>query len=982
MREHPTDFTDLDLMKHLKSYSNGKKSWKKNRLSKREKEACEELYANLIQLVTKVFTPLINRVNAQEMQTFTMHDSQHAIKVAYLMWHILSEERKKRLTPPEIALTIICSYLHDLGMGLSKEEKKKRLESSSDLWDKIDLQRNYRESFDKLQELLSTDKLSVHDRESALFQIEQAKEALLCADNRERHATHTRYKEMLASFRELHKQDPLRVPNIQSCLSFDGDSFEHHLIEICVSHNEDATVLLNKDPLNALNSRFPTELPVGCANADTQLIAALLRLSDILDFDRERTPAILYHYLLPRYTNPSRNIAIKEWSKHLSISNWQIHDDGYLVFNGRCNSAVIHHAVLEFIRVISDEITATKCILKNENAINLQPNISCNIQSDGYSYHPYHFSIDESQIYRMLMGKELYKDPMIAIREILQNSVDACLLRDCLLQHYNPHQKATKEERIIIRYEKATDYKESKISIIDSGCGMDRWIIENFLLKVGKSYYNSPEFLRTRAELSKTNHDFGAVSEFGIGILSSFMLCDIMEIETAIWTDVRNDTHKRLLKIDGLGRLIEVTETINVGLNRFSGTRVTLFLKESEKPSWDRVKSYLEKVALDLPYSICLEYDDGTDLFRDILHPSGTELNIPAHLKSSAIHVPVNDETLGLEGEIVLFRHNEAKNAEAILAKEKLINAKEITTDYDFYPNTGELLRGGFLIGEVPGLPRYIFVPASTAKIRLNWKGTPEKKMLSTDLTRSKIIKQDLIGDKIVEIWTKWLIDNIAQVEATGMGTLDLIRPLNIDKLKFLECYSALTVYKLIRILWSSTSDGKFELIKKWEAGNLERCKIGVFQSNYHWQLIDIILPRIVALEMGPQASYYVMQPIKNWEKVLNECFDFVSNPILWNSFCNYSSEIKDLLYYTYPGSKHFNVIYEKALQNVFDSKELERLQSILTKLIDAKRNELRMSIPKMDILLLKKCLGFANQVTIGSIYGNYKLSELITGLE
>src|SRR5260221_5133381 len=116
MREHPTDFIDLDLMKQLDAYAKGTKSWKPTELSKREKEACEFFHSELTKLIKHCLKPLIDRVTSREMRTFTMHDNQHAIKVAHLMWSILSPERRETITPPEIGLIITSAYLHDVGM--------------------------------------------------------------------------------------------------------------------------------------------------------------------------------------------------------------------------------------------------------------------------------------------------------------------------------------------------------------------------------------------------------------------------------------------------------------------------------------------------------------------------------------------------------------------------------------------------------------------------------------------------------------------------------------------------------------------------------------------------------------------------------------------------------------------------------------------------------------------------------------------------
>ena len=63
----------------------------------------------------------------------------------------------------------------------------------------------------------------------------------------------------------------------------------------------------------------------------------------------------------------------------------------------------------------------------------------------------------------------------------------------------------------------------------DNGIGMTKEIIENYLLKIGNSYYKSSEFYKKQAQWGGT---FAPTSQFGIGILSCFMLGNKIEIIT------------------------------------------------------------------------------------------------------------------------------------------------------------------------------------------------------------------------------------------------------------------------------------------------------------------------------------------------------------------------------------------------------------------------------------------------------------------
>ena len=206
----PTKVAELDLMKRLKAYGDGSATWHENEqaLGDGERHACTQLLGALVAFIEKCLHPLMDRVTAREMQHFTMHDAAHGLKVAHLMWHIITPERRDTLSPAEIALLVLAAHIHDLGMGLSDEERKARLAEGSDLWDKVDTNAYYVKAMHALQALAARDDVASATKAQALMQANQAQETLLCNDSRERHATPGRYAEILATLEAMHVQRP------------------------------------------------------------------------------------------------------------------------------------------------------------------------------------------------------------------------------------------------------------------------------------------------------------------------------------------------------------------------------------------------------------------------------------------------------------------------------------------------------------------------------------------------------------------------------------------------------------------------------------------------------------------------------------------------------------------------------------------------------------------------------------------------------
>ena len=320
------------------------------------------------------------------------------------------------------------------------------------------------------------------------------------------------------------------------------------------------------------------------------------------------------------------------------------------------------------------------------------------------------------------MGSRVYKNRLDAVRELVQNSVDACRLKDALLVTNDPSVSPSDQGRIIVRYEEPTTRRANAIlAVVDTGTGMDRWLIDKFFLKVGRSYYSSTDFIRVMAGLRKSSSDFAPVSEFGIGFLSCFMLADRIDVETAHWASVRQDVTKRHLKIDGVGRLIEVSESSNDGPARFTGTSIALTLSKFSpdyvSPTWKEIKYYLAQTCINLTYSVTLRHisRDGV-VTNEILTPSRLQVSIPDHLVDVAVRIPV--DAPDIIGEIILYRQSDEQDAEAKLASDGRVET--IDREYDGSP----LLRGGFRVGNVPNLPSILLGRACDAQIEVKAKGT------------------------------------------------------------------------------------------------------------------------------------------------------------------------------------------------------------------------------------------------------------------
>ena len=74
-------------------------------------------------------------------------------------------------------------------------------------------------------------------------------------------------------------------------------------------------------------------------------LCVLLRLADILDFDKTRTPKFMYEHI-----GIKNEISIGEWKKHLSIEGQRI-EKSKIEFRARCYDAATERCVRTFLEL-------------------------------------------------------------------------------------------------------------------------------------------------------------------------------------------------------------------------------------------------------------------------------------------------------------------------------------------------------------------------------------------------------------------------------------------------------------------------------------------------------------------------------------------------------------------------------------------------------------------------------------------------------
>lgn len=563
---------------------------KKSELYKALNEKCSDKDTNVIPLVEDCTSYAFQRTKTiiRHMGEFTLHDGDHLFRVLNLMERLITKESINEFTSPELLLLIVSAFFHDIGMAPDEKE----VLTWKKVWDKEPVVEESEQStfndFKRFNNSRPEDEKRLKDliAKGNYSQADIIKSYLITEYIRQTHAERAR---------DIIEKD------WSEKIKFRDTDLTIELAQICFSHNEDALALLELDKNLLCGSGIYACLPV---------VGIILRLADILDFDGKRTPSILFSHLYVR--NP---ISIKEWNKHRAIEAWDISPD-LIQFSAKCTHPVIESSIHEFCSMIDHELSLSNNIISTLNEFHLakerdlQIKLPLKVNRDKirtkkdiknkpiYIYKDTKFNLSKTQVIELLMGTKLYGNPEVALRELLQNSIDACLLRQAQEKEWGN----LYEPKISVKY--FTENGESILEVIDNGTGMDEYIIDNYYSKIGSSFYKSKDFYTLKAE---SNAQFYPTSRFGIGILSCFMISDVLIVDTRKVYGPHQSSNPLNLTVEGQESIFWIKD----GHREVPGTTTRLILRKNKNP-WEDMREdqfiqNVENVIPNPPFEINIE---------------------------------------------------------------------------------------------------------------------------------------------------------------------------------------------------------------------------------------------------------------------------------------------------------------------------------------------------------------------------------------
>jgi hypothetical protein len=487
---------------------------------------------------------------------FTLHDAAHLLRVTELMAMVLGRTLEE-LNPIEIALLILAAHFHDIGM-VPEAAEWNAIESSKDFKLHRDTWAVEHPNLGELEAQLSSGILS--SKRVVELALQRAELELAMRSDFVRRTHGQRAADVI---RGRYAVDP-RLTSV-------SHNFADVLAELCLSHVRDPGDL----------SRLEPDRLVGVQPVNVRYLAVVLRLADILDFDRERTPDDLF-----RTIHFTSDVSLREWEKHRGVNGWTIGPD-QIRFEMEFEHPIYERAARQFLDWIDAELAASHDLVRSLPAafasyqlhLPLRVNPSrVGPKNHAYVYHDLEFSLSRDEIVKLLMTEKLYGSPDLCVRELLQNSLDALRYRSALFRLEDLEWKSG-----AVSFEHGVDADGTEfLRCADNGVGMDEAVILKFLTKVGRSFYRSPFFEQERQRFRDRGIDFDPCSRFGIGFMSCFMLGDRIRIETRRTYGPNTAPGKPwIVEINGLSSILVLKPGPE---SQQVGTTVTVSLREKAGP--------------------------------------------------------------------------------------------------------------------------------------------------------------------------------------------------------------------------------------------------------------------------------------------------------------------------------------------------------------------------------------------------------------
>lgn len=537
-----------------------KLKWDDIKVYKYLKDKNSVFFDNINKMIayTEDTLPSINKV----FSNYTSHGVEHSKMTIKYMTDLI--DNVNDMSDLEITILIYCGLLHDIGMVVTDSE--------------IDL--------------IKVNMFTLSDYKYECVYDKYDDECLSLQEIfRPIHGKHS--KEHILNFMLDEKNE------LKSLFCIPGKTniyFAEEVANICMAHNEE---------FDWIKLNLTIDDVKGTYHLNTQFIALILRLADLLDIDENRTPAYLYQLLNPQ------GYSSLEWKQHFIIENSDkiVLDKNTglktIMFYGESKEPEVHRKILKYIDYINSEVKNATSLSENMRELRyllkIKTTVDNRIRTKTFNFSDFKLSLDYGAVTNLLMGENIYGDKKYGLRELIQNSIDACKL---MREEAKYIQQFRREPyRPYIRIE--LDRDRNKVTIADNGIGMSLEILKKYFFSVGVSYYSSDEY-------KFKGYKYEPIGKYGIGFLSCFMMSE----KVAVVTKRFNENKVNQVDMEKQSEYICLTQ---MEQTRNQGTDIILDYTQFSKVFYDSdmIKNFISSNFIDNDIPVFISEFKGSEMIEN-----------------------------------------------------------------------------------------------------------------------------------------------------------------------------------------------------------------------------------------------------------------------------------------------------------------------------------------------------------------------------
>lgn len=442
---------------------------------------------------------------------FSLHNESHSKTISIQIGRLLGNDRINKLSFTDIFMMLLCFYMHDIGMAVRYEEINNEFQSTD---------------FKEYMYKLTTDpKSDLHDVAKRLSSIGGKLSAL------EYDKSIDVYNDVILIIEDIYRKNHAKrsANEIKLRMNLEKDigvRFVEILAEMCEIHQKDITNIMNL-PYKS-NGLFDDYM-------HPRFIASMLCLGDLLDLDTDR-----FNYTMLEAVSPLPQNSKLHLEKHKSIRQFLVEPKGIEIISN-CSNINVYRIMREWTDWIEQ-----MCIFLATNWSEIAPEeygiaphinkceLLLNNNKKWLQFSNMKFNISSKRALDILKGSRIYRNKFICIREIMQNAIDATLLRMFQEKITKVTEEDIFEELISLNWHEYSiegkvylnNRNEIEVEIRDYGYGISEEDIKQIASVSNKKSEEKNNIINKMPVWLRPS---GA---FGIGLQSIFLLTDKFEIIT------------------------------------------------------------------------------------------------------------------------------------------------------------------------------------------------------------------------------------------------------------------------------------------------------------------------------------------------------------------------------------------------------------------------------------------------------------------